>query len=203
MNSDLNKKLHELQKLLPKMLKLESSSCFFDDCPEPCIGSHSISESRVLSLLESQTANNGISIYHLEDIPHVDFEENKTLSTFHKTKRKLLLKGKDKTSLFYGFCKNCDAKTFQRLDNEDYTNHSEINFLHSLRTLAYNITLERNALLIFTNKVFPGIENNIDELEQIQPQWNLILESIRQLPDEHLIYWDKAEQMLPMINILA
>lgn len=203
MNSDLNKKLHELQKLLPKMAWIESSTCFFDDCTETCIGSHSISESKVLSLLEFQTENNGIAIYHLEDVPQVDFGEDKTLSTFHKAKRKLFIKGKDKTSIFYGFCKACDATTFQRLDNEDYTNQTEINFLHSLRTLAHNITLERNTYLLFKNKVFPTIENGNDEVEELQPKLDLVLGVIQQLPDDHLIHWDKAEQILPIVNILS
>lgn len=201
----LLKKLSSLKKDLSKLVKLEGKKgdkCFFHDCSNQAIKSHSLSESRVLSLLERKNEKGQVVVYHIDDVPDVDFKDELSLSTFHKTNRRLFEKGKSDTSVFYGFCKDCDRETFRLVDNHPYLNNKEINFSHSLRTTAYTLTYHRNLYTDFKNKVLPAIIEVKGGFQELNKELNHLDSIFTDLPDTYDVSFEKAKEFKSILETL-
>lgn len=201
MDSELKRKLDEMQKKLPNLSGSEKDSCFFCDCESNSIKSHSLSKKKVLSLLEDKIEKGGIGIYYLEDMPEVDFKEDKSISSYTKVHRRLFNKGKDTISTFYGFCSNCDKSVFTPLDRNDYQNKAEVNFLHALRTQAYQLTLERNFFLHIKNNIVSLLgeaDKGMDHLESVFPKF--IQDGIDKIPDYENVEWESAQEITGLLG---
>jgi len=189
------KKLNQLQKLL-KNFEIKKSLCFIDECKLQSIGSHSISESRVLEHLQEKDGKHGLALLHLEDKPTVDFKLKK-LSSYKNQERQLVRKGKSKASVFYGFCNKHDPDLFYQLDNETYKNNSKINFLHAYRAYALYVSNSNNQIYLFQNKVLESIKSINPEAAKINPALTEVSKLINQIPDDILIGF---EEMKPLIE---
>lgn len=193
MNSkSLNENLNDAQKNLRNYRGSKKDKCFFTDCNSTSIKSHSISESRVLSLLEGMDKKNKVVVYHLEDVPEVDFGDAKSISTYKQTHRKLFKKGKGDTSVFFGFCNDCDRDVFDIIDNNDYQNTTSINFLHTIRTLAYNLTTSRNIYMYMVDNIINKYPMTDEKIEQFKKLIFDLGKIIEQQPDDKLIDWEEV-----------
>lgn len=187
--------LSDLRKKITFLHGKNETNCIFYDCDNPSIKSHTLSESRVLKLLEGKNDKGQTVVYHIDDVPEVDFKIDKSLSTYHKTHRKLFEKGKSETSIFYGFCASCDSEIFRLIDNFPYHDSPEINFLHTFRNKAYYLTFHRN---IYKSLYFEICE----KLEQIPPLDAVFSEPMKLLhsymdviPDEYFVSFDEAREL--------
>ena len=73
-NKSLNEKLNDVNKNIHNFRGSKNDKCFFFNCEMKSIKSHSISESKVLSILEGTDERNAMVVYHLENVPETDFE---------------------------------------------------------------------------------------------------------------------------------
>lgn len=192
----LNEKLGDAQKHINRKSFRggNGDKCFFSDCNSASIKSHSISESRVLELLQGNVSGNP-TIYHLEDCPASDFGEEKTISTYHKTKRKLLKKGKGDTSIFYGFCEKCDGATFKTLDNNIYQNDQVTNFLHSIRTRAHYLTTSKNIFLYIKENTLSSAHQVDNGIEAINQGFKALVTPFERIPDNYLLQWNEVSML--------
>lgn len=189
-----HKKLQELQKIL-KRLKSSKGTCILEGCNQPAIASHTLSHKRILKLLEEKDDKNQFTVLHLEDRPHVDFK-NQRLTKYHDAERKLVRKGTNEASVFYGLCQPHDSDLFQQLDNEKYSNEAEINFLHAYR--AFNLYTDQS------NSVFQIIEKDIEpqfrglplEVEKLQNELKKIEPILNIIPNEHLVQFEEIKPAL-------
>jgi hypothetical protein len=188
----LNEKLDDTRKSIREFRGNNQDNCFFSDCANKSIKSHSISESRVLSILEGVDDKNAKVVYHLENVPETDFGDAKSLSTYHQTHRKLFRKGKSDTSVFFGFCASCDGSTFEIIDKNCYESKPEINFLHTLRTKAHYLTTSRNIFGHMNSKIvnqFREADGKVEELKNSMGPFNNL---INQFPDDKLVEWENV-----------
>lgn len=200
MSKELSKKLYEMQQNMPSLSGSDKDKCFFCDCESNSIKSHSISKKKVLALLESQIKNGGIGIYYLEDVPDVDFKEDKSISSFKKVNRRLYKDGKDTISTFYGFCSDCDASVFLPLDRYDYQNNRQINFLHALRTQAYQLTQERNIFLHIKNNIISLMYEADGEMNKLDGFPKMIADYLTHIPDNADVTWDMAKDITSLLG---
>lgn len=203
MNKSIYEKLNSLKKDIPQLIKLEGKKgdkCFFHDCSNQAIKSHSLSESKVLSLLEGKNEKGQVVVYHIDDVPDVDFKDELSLSTFHKTNRRLFEKGKSETSVFYGFCKDCDRDTFRLVDNYPYFENKEINFLHTLRTTALTLTHHRNLYTDFKNRVLPSIDKAEEGFKEVNSAVNYLEQTISKIPDIYDVSFEEAKELKSLID---
>ena len=191
----LNKNLNDTQRFIRNFRGSNHDKCFFFDCNFNSIKSHSISESKVLSFLEGIDDKNKKIIYHLENVPEVDFGEDKSISTYHQTHRKLYKKGKSDTSIFYGFCRDCDNLTFDEIDNNDYYNTNMTNFLHSIRTWSHNLTTTKNIFLLMKNKIISKFSSANEEIEYLKELPKSLLNFFKYIPNDKIVEWDEVSSM--------
>lgn len=199
----LFEKLNSLKKELPNFIKPEGrkgDKCFFHDCNEKAIKSHTLSEVQVLSLLEGENEKGRVVIYHIDDVPDVDFKNELSLSTFQKTNRRLFEKGKSDTSVFYGFCKDCDRDTFRLLDNNPFLDNKEINFLHNLRTTAYALTYYRNLYIDF-KQVIPLIVQVGEAAEVVNHEFSKLVSCLEGIPDSSNVSYDAVKELKDLVDI--
>lgn len=204
MNKSLKEKLNDLKKDLPSFIKPEGkkgNKCFFHDCNGKAIKSHTLSEAQVLGLLEGENEKGRVVVYHIDDVPDVDFNNELSLSTFQKTNRRLFEKGKSDTSVFYGFCKDCDRDTFRLLDNYPFLNNSEINFLHNLRTSAYTLTYHRNLHVDFKNRIHPLVDKVEEDTSAANHGFNFLSSYLHNIPDSSDISFDKVKDIKGLIEL--
>lgn len=194
-DKSLNEKLNDTKKSIRLYRGSENDKCFFTDCSNKSIGSHSISESRVLSLLEGLNEKNAIVIYHLENVPEPDFGDAKSLSTYHQTHRKLFPKGKSDISVFFGFCNSCDDSTFEVIDNCQYENKSEINFLHSLRTKAHYLITSRNIFEHMNDKIVSQFQEADEKGDELKNSVKVLDGFLKNFPDDKMILWEEVSML--------
>ncbi len=200
----LFEKLNLLKKDLPNLIKPEGKKgdkCFFHDCHGRAIKSHTLSENQVLGLLEGENEKGQVVVYHIDDVPDVDFKNELSLSTFQKTNRRLFEKGKSDTSVFYGFCKDCDGDTFRFLDDYPYLDNIEINFLHNLRTTAYTLTYHRNLYVNLKNRVLPLVDKVEEGKEAANHGFNFLSSYLNSMPDSHDISYDEVKDLKGLIDL--
>lgn len=193
--NNIKKKLSHLKVDFYSHYNSTNHKCFFSNCENQSIKSHSLSESSVLALLEGTGDSKAMILYHLQDHIDFDFDNDLTMSTYQSAKRRLDSKGKGDSSTFYGFCKTCDAETFKLIDNYPYLNADEINFLHALRTFAHYITRQKQVHDYTNKKVIPGLKE-IEEKRHIIPEGFATLNEIFQkIPDDYLLERDLVKEM--------
>ncbi|RYM35733.1 hypothetical protein ERX46_01695 [Brumimicrobium glaciale] len=204
MSKSLKEKLNELKKDLPNFIKPEGKKgdkCFFHDCNGKAIKSHTLSEAQVLGLLEGENEKGRVVVYHIDDVPDVDFKNELSLSTFQKTNRRLFEKGKSDTSVFYGFCEDCDRDSFRLLDNYPFLDNKEINFLHNLRTTAYTLTYHRNLYTDFKDRVLPLGDKVEEGTEAANHGFNFLSSYLHNIPDSSDISFDEVKDLKELINL--
>lgn len=196
----LNEKLNNTKKSLRLFRGSTIDKCFFKDCSNKSIKSHSISESRVLSLLEGVNEKNAKVVYHLENVPEADFGEAKSLSTYHQTHRTLLSKGKSETSIFFGFCNSCDDSTFEVLDNYKYENKIEINFLHTLRTHAHYLITSRNIFEFMIDKILSQFNEVDGKLSELNDLMGIIDNFLIEFSDDKMVQWEEISMLSEILK---
>src|SRR5690554_900275 len=200
----LFEKLNLLKKDLLNLIKPEGKKgdkCFFHDCNGKAIKSHTLSEAQVLSLLKGKNEKGQVVVYHIDDVPDVDFKNELSLSTFQKTNRRLFEKGKSDTSVFYGFCKGCDRDTFRLLDDYPYLDNIEINFLHNLRTTAYTLTYHRNLYVNLKNRVLPLVDKVEEGKEAANYGFNSLSSYLNSMPDSHDVSYNEVKDLKCLIDL--
>lgn len=187
----INKKLNEAQKFIHNFRGSKNDKCFFCDCNEKAIKSHSISESQVLTLLEDFDDKKAKVVYHLENVPETDFGSDKSISTYHQTHRKLYRKGKSDTSVFFGFCKKCDNLTFEPIDNLPLVNDTKTFFLHSLRTKAHYLTTSKNITSHMQKNIVPKFNEADKKVKELPESMNQLRALLSGIPDNEEIQWEQ------------
>ena len=199
-NKSLNEKLNDAKKFIRSFRGSDKDDCFFEDCNNRSIKSHSISESRVLSILEDIDEKKARVIYHLENVPEADFGDAKSISTYHQTHRKLLKKGKGDTSVFYGFCSSCDGFTFNLIDNVPYQNNSQVNFQHTLRTKAHYLTTSKNIFQHMRDKIVSKFYEADGKVNELKGAVELFDGYLNQISDNELVQWDHVSVLRTLFN---
>lgn len=197
---NLNEKLNDTRKSIRSFRGSKEDKCFFKDCTSKSIKSHSISESRVLSILEGVKEKNAIVVYHLENVPETDFGDAKSLSTYHQTHRKLYSKGKSETSVFFGFCSSCDGSTFEAIDNYEYENKSKTNFLHTLRTKAHYLTTSKNIFEHMSNKIVSQFREVDGKVNELKGSMGLVDGFLKQFPDDKMVQWEEVSMLSALLK---
>jgi len=184
------KMLREMQDLISRVERSsENFNCFLSDCTRESISSHSISKSRVLKTLNGPNTS---SLFLIEDSLSADFNSG-NMSTFQARNRKLKEIPILSCSTFHGFCAPCDTAIFNRLDNDQYSNDLETNFLHALRAYANKLRKERTFYKFLKDdlsNLMKELPESFDSLSDKLSPINSILES---LPNGTLISWEIAE----------
>jgi hypothetical protein len=187
----INKKLNEAQKFIYNFRGSKNDKCFFCDCNENAIKSHSISESKVLSLIEDFDDKKAKVVYHLENVPEIDFGGDKSISSYHQTHRKLYRKGKSDTSVFFGFCKNCDNLTFEPIDNLPLENEIKLFFLHSLRSKAHYLTTSKNITTHIQKNLIPKFRESDEKVKELSGATNQLKALLSGILDSESIHWEQ------------
>ena len=175
--SEVHKQLRSKIESYRNAFSEKDDSCFLFDCNERAIKSHTLSESRVLNQLID---DNNERLYYLEDLPRLYSD----MSTLKKKEKKLLDKTIGEISTFYGFCGEHDRNLFKILDNQTYSNTEEVNFLHTVRVLARELTLDRNLQYSLLSE-FEGFHEYFSELD------NLLDEIVNRCSNEFIIQFEK------------
>lgn len=124
-------KIIRLSKFSSKFFKeCRFKGCVFPDktyCSKNVIKSHSIQKNKILNYI----ADNGMIITYVPRISTitVNFEEI----------------GINSASTFFGFCGYHDSKVFSNIENEDYNETSEQNFLYAYRACAREYGVKHEA----------------------------------------------------------
>jgi hypothetical protein len=201
--ADKYRKLNELKELIKSMdQRAESNLCFFTHCSNPAIESHTLSKSRVLSDMLNDPDDPNEELYYLDDTIVVDYEAQK-LSSFHTAKRKLQTKRIASASTFFGFCDVCDPIIFLNLDQQNYMNNPEVNFLHVLRAHSFKVAMDKKYFELIKEDVIEGKynpKNSLNTLENIPI--NLMLEKLSaEYSDDHIISKEDGEGIIEAIKV--
>lgn len=151
--SYFNRKLKELKE------NANTNECLFKDegnCEEKIIKAHSIQNNKFLKKI----ARNG-DVFYIHS--YITNEDN--------LKFDFCKEGRNKFSTFRGFCKKHDKTIFSPIEDCDYSNSSEKNFLFAFRALAKEIyhvkenvslfeKVREEALKNFKIELFPLITTN-------------------------------------------
>lgn len=192
-----NKKLNHIKDLLKKLEK-NKGLCFVDSCGRRAIGSHTISESRILEKLQESDGKHGVVLLQLEDKPNIDFIQ-KTFSTYKNSERKLIRTGKSKSSVFYGFCNKHDPDLFHELDNKTYINNDKVNFLHTYRAFALYISKSNDQFSFLKKKVLTNLTRNNSQTLNLNQGLQKISQLLNNIPNGYMM---KFEEMKPLIDQL-
>lgn len=189
--------LAELRVLISDFNKKSNSKCLMLGCVSNAIDSHTLSKSRVLGMLEGiKGTSSEIGIYQIDNKAEIDYRE-KTLSTYHKSKRELVFVGKGIASVFSGFCSKHDSEVFWLLDNVQYNNSSEINFLHAYRAFSYFLHKEKE-FIAKIDSILPDLNVNVDLADTMED----FKRKLELCPDEDTIGIEIAKQIFDRVNEL-
>lgn len=182
----LNEHIGELNNQL-KGFSLDKipSKCLYPNCTENAIYSHSIQENGILDKLEDYIEKEGKKIFSIEDFPAVDFQE-KQISSFLKSKRKLRSFGKNDSSGLYMFCPKHDKEIFKDIEDVAFQSTQRQLFLHSIRAYLYDT---RKAVLFYSyskDKLIIMTELNTN-VKHIKNGIKTIDEKLKLLPDTYII----------------
>lgn len=193
-------KLNHIKDLLKK-LEEKKGLCFIDGCNRQSIGSHTISESRILEKLQEKDGKYGLVLLQLEDKPNVDFKQ-KTISTYKNSERQLIRKGKTNSSVFYGFCDRHDPELFYELDNENYFNNSKINFLHAYRAFALYISNANNQFSFAQNKTLESLKSINPQVTKLEPDLQKVSQLLNKIPDNYNLIFEEMKPLLVQMESL-
>ena len=197
----IHDKLNHLQKLLKKFDN-KKGLCFVDNCNHVAIGSHTISEAKVLDQIQENDGKHGDVLLHLEDKPLINYKE-KVVITYKNTERHLVRRGKSKSSVFYGFCNTHDTVLFRELDNLDYANNSRINFLHAYRAFALYATILNEYLFNFKNKTLKQLNEVNPQLSIMKSEFKAISKVFDKIPNDYSINYEEIKPELDHIEKLV
>lgn len=148
----LNKKLSKLKHTIDAFHKSKTENkCFVSGCDNNAILSHSISEAKILSLLQERVEKGQVLIFHVDNKINKDYRQ-KEISTYHSSERTLNKTGKSISSVFYGFCSLHDSSLFKSLDNMSFEDSDEIKFLHAYRAFAHYISKSHDSFSFLNEK---------------------------------------------------
>lgn len=175
---NIHEKLSQAEQSFKKLTEgTKNTKCFLKDCYEQSIGSHSLSEARVLKLLESEDEKNRLTLYYLGNEIVAD-RKHLEITLYNSYYQKLKSIPKAKASVFYGFCEHHDNEIFNLLDNYVYIDENQVNYLHSYRAFSYFISQWVKLISYHTNSIEPlnaklnESINNIDEQFDKVPDLN-------------------------------
>ncbi len=158
MSFDRNKlrQFNDLNKAMDKSGRIQE--CFHYDqlnCNGGIIFAHSITENGRLSLIESEV-NKQNCIYSFETA--IPTEEGR----YGEPK----ITGKVSASTFQGFCKYHDGLIFKPIEQGDYLDTDEQNFLHSYRSFAYTYHEQKELQQTYNSPNMPWVPPQLELLEQ-------------------------------------
>lgn len=194
-------KLNHLNKLLNKF-ENKKGLCFVDNCDQVAIGSHTISEAKVLNQIQENDGKHGDVLLHLEDKPLINYKK-KIVLTYTPPKRHIVRRGKSKSSVFYGFCNTHDTVLFRELDNLDYSNNSRINFLHAYRAFALYSTNLNESLFDFKNKTLKKLNEVNSQFSTMRSKFKSISKLFNSIPNEYSISYEETKPDLEKIENLV
>ena len=147
------------KKLSNKIMKKSKiSECLWSNNCDEAIGSHSIQNNGILSVI----SENG-HIYSFQSKPSED-----KLDFF------LQKKGKNDFSVFNGFCKIHDKKIFEPIEDKKFINSSEQKYLFAFRALAREYHMKKESVLLHKEMLKHIIEENSSKLS-LTNEDNMIL----------------------------
>lgn len=182
-----NKQLAKLRHSIDAFHKTETENkCFVSGCQNNAILSHSISEAKILSLLQEKVEKGQVLIFHVDNKINKDYRQKK-LSTYLNSERVLNKTGKSISSVFYGFCSFHDSSLFKSLDNKSFENLDEIKFLHAYRAFAHYISKSNDSFSFLNEKtisltqLISEISISTELIEEIQTGIDFRMEEDKKL----------------------
>lgn len=201
---NIHDKITDAENRFKKLIEGDKNvKCFLKSCDRKSIGSHSLSESRVLRLLEAKDLDNKITLFYLGD-ELIGDRQRLELTFFNSYHQKLKSISKSKASVFYGFCDKHDNEIFDKLDNSCYSNNDHINFLHGYRAFSYFITKWINLISFHSvyieplNKSFKNSRDILNNTIEKMPELNRL-----NIPINFQLNNDLKDKLLSEIDDLA